>query len=112
MDCDQKETMDAMRAAEICRALGDLHRIQIVELLMNGELCGCRLLEHFRITQPTLSHHMKILAECGLVHCRKEWKNTFYSLDCETLMEFRTYIEHVNCGEGCRKRAEDCRCGE
>ena len=53
--------MNAMDAALICRALGDSNLIQIVELLMNGEMCGCRLLEHFQIAQPTLSHHMKVL---------------------------------------------------
>ena len=90
--------MNAMDAALICRALGDSNRIQIVELLMNGEMCGCRLLEHFQIAQPTLSHHMKVLTECGLVNGRKEWKNTYYSL---------------NCGKACRQKSEDrdC-CGE
>jgi ArsR family transcriptional regulator len=98
--------MNAMDAALICRALGDSNRIRIVELLIHGEMCGCRLLEHFQISQPTLSHHMKILTECGLVKGRKEWKNTYYSLDCSTLTAFREYIDHLNCG----KPAEDGRC--
>ena len=87
--------MNAMDAALICRALGDSNRIQIVELLMNGEMCGCRLLEHFQIAQPTLSHHMKVLAECGLVNGRKEWKNTYYSLNCDVLQTSadKTYFE-------------------
>ena len=105
--------MNAMDAALICRALGDSNRIQIVELLMNGEMCGCRLLEHFQIAQPTLSHHMKVLAECGLVNGRKEWKNTYYSLNCDVLTAFREYIDHLNCGKACRQKSEDrdC-CGE
>jgi ArsR family transcriptional regulator len=98
--------MNAMDAALICRALGDSNRIRIVELLIHGEMCGCRLLEHFQISQPTLSHHMKILTECGLVKGRKEWKNTYYSLDCSALTAFREYIDHLNCG----KPAEDGRC--
>ena len=69
--------MNAMDAAVICKALGDSNRIRIVELLTQGELCGCKLLEYFNITQPTLSHHMKVLAECGLICSRKEWKNTY-----------------------------------
>ena len=105
--------MNAMDAALICRALGDSNRIQIVELLMNGEMCGCRLLEHFQIVQPTLSHHMKVLTECGLVNGRKEWKNTYYSLNCDVLTAFREYIDHLNCGKACRQKSEDrdC-CGE
>ena len=107
MDCDQKETMDAMRAAEICRALGDLHRIQIVELLMNGELCGCRLLEHFRITQPTLSHHMKILCDSGIVVGRKEGKWMHYSISkegaklAESCLKELTALENVASDRPC-----------
>ena len=102
--------MNAMDAALICRALGDSNRIQIVELLMNGEMCGCRLLEHFQIAQPTLSHHMKVLTECGLVNGRKEWKNTYYSLNCDVLTAFREYIDHLNCGKTCRQKSEDRDC--
>ena len=53
--------------ALICKALGDANRLKIVKMLSDGEKCGCKLLEAFEITQPTLSHHMKILCECGLV---------------------------------------------
>lgn len=102
--------MNAMDAALICRALGDSNRIQIVELLMNGEMCGCRLLEHFQIAQPTLSHHMKVLTECGLVNGRKEWKNTYYSLNCNVLTAFREYIDHLNCGKSCSRKSEDRDC--
>ena len=102
--------MNAMDAALICRALGDSNRIQIVELLMNGEMCGCRLLEHFQIAQPTLSHHMKVLTECGLVNGRKEWKNTYYSLNCNVLTAFREYIDHLNCGKSYSRKSEDRDC--
>ena len=58
----------------IFKALGDATRLDIVLMLTEGEKCACRLLERFEITQPTLSHHMKILSECGLVNVRKEGK--------------------------------------
>lgn len=92
--------MNAMDAAVICKALGDSNRIRIVEMLTQGELCSCKLLEYFNITQPTLSHHMKVLAECGLICSRKEWKNTYYSLNCETLTAFRNYIGTLTCRKG------------
>ena len=59
--------MNTIDIAVICKALGDSNRLQIVQMLSDGEKCGCKLLEAFEITQPTLSHHMKILCECGLV---------------------------------------------
>ncbi|MCI6745759.1 MAG: metalloregulator ArsR/SmtB family transcription factor [Anaerolactibacter massiliensis] len=100
--------MNAADAAMICKVLGDPIRIRIVELLTDGELCACRILEHFQITQPTLSHHMKILTECGLVRTRKEWKNTYYALNCDTLIAFRNYIDRLNCGPSCSQKAAAC----
>ena len=64
--------MTATDVAVICKALGDSNRLRIVQMLTEGEKCGCKLLETFDITQPTLSHHMRILCECGLVNARNE----------------------------------------
>ena len=64
--------MNTMDVALICKALGDSNRLQIVQMLSEGEKCGCKLLEAFKITQPTLSHHMRILTECGLVSVPQE----------------------------------------
>ncbi len=75
--------------ALVCRALGDMNRLQIVQMLSDGEKCACKLLEKFEITQPTLSHHMRILCECGLVDVRKEGKWSHYTLNCKTLAEFK-----------------------
>ena len=84
--------------ALICKALSDTNRLQIIQLLSDGEKCACELLEQFNITQPTLSHHMKILCECGLAEVRKEGKWSHYSLNCETLTDFKKFIEKINCG--------------
>ncbi len=83
--------------ALICKALSDPNRLKIVEMLSNGEKCGCKLLEAFNITQPTLSHHMKILEESGLVKGKKQGKWTHYSLCCETLKEFKAFIASLEC---------------
>lgn len=96
--------MDISVAAKICRALGDEKRLQIVKMLTGGELCGCKILEEFDITQPTLSHHMKILSDCDLVNTRKEGKWSYYSLNCKTLSAYREFIGGLVCnassGEG------------
>lgn len=92
--------MNTIDVAVICKALGDSNRLQIVQMLSDGEKCGCKLLEAFEITQPTLSHHMKILCECGLVNDRKEGKWHHYSLNCDTLQGFKIYIENLSCVRG------------
>lgn len=89
--------MKSMDVALICKALGDAKRLEIVQMLSDGEKCGCKLLERFEITQPTLSHHMRILVECGLVNDRKEGKWHHYSLNCGTLAEFKSFIEGLTC---------------
>lgn len=67
--------------AKIFKALSDSNRLKIIDMLSCGEKCACDILENFEFTQPTLSHHMKVLIECGLVKSRKEGLWSYYSLD-------------------------------
>ena len=72
--------MDEKKISIIFKAFCDENRIKIINLLHSGEKCGCNLLEEINVTQPTLSHHMKILCEAQVVIRRKEGKWTYYSL--------------------------------
>ena len=74
---------DVKRTAIIFKAFCDENRIRILLLLQGGEKCACRLLEEMNITQPTLSHHMKILCDSGIVVGRKEGKWMHYSISVE-----------------------------
>ena len=85
--------MKAKNIALICKALGDANRLEIIEMLSKGEKWGCTLLERFDITQPTLSHHMRVLVECGLVNDRKEGKWHKYSLNNDTMKEYMMIFE-------------------
>ncbi|PHV70564.1 transcriptional regulator [Sporanaerobium hydrogeniformans] len=64
--------------AKIFKAFCDESRFNILESLQTGEKCACVLLENLHISQSTLSHHMKILVESGIVESRKEGKWTYY----------------------------------
>ena len=70
----------------IFKALCDENRVQIFRILQNGELCACHLPEDLHLSQPTLSHHMKILCDSGLVVGRKEGKWMHYSISAEGAM--------------------------
>ena len=89
--------MNESEIALICKALGDENRVQIIKMLTAGELCACRILDAFNITQPTLSHHMKILTECNLVNSRKEGKWTYYSINGETFSAFMDAVSEFTC---------------
>lgn len=67
--------------ARIFKAFCDENRLRILALLQTGEKCACKLLEDLNIQQSTLSHHMKILCDAGIVQGRREGKWTHYSID-------------------------------
>ena len=92
--------------ALLFKALSDPNRLMIVDMISCGELCACVILEEFHITQPTLSHHMKTLCDCGLVVGRKEGKWTHYSLNNEIVRHFRAFLEEVTTAK------ENCICHE
>lgn len=84
--------------ARVFKAFCDENRLMILEMLQSGEKCACHLLEQMEIGQSTLSHHMKILCESGIVNSRKEGKWTYYSISsdgskyaCELLKKL-TYV--------------------
>lgn len=77
------------------KAFADENRIQILELLRDGERCACRLLEEMNITQPTLSHHMKILCDSGIVVGRKEGKWMHYSISKDGMRDVRNYLDEL-----------------
>lgn len=80
-------SIDYAAYARTFKVLSDPKRLKIVNMLSGGELCACKILEEFHITQPTLSHDMKLLSDIGLVIPRKEGKWTHYSLDLEKMNE-------------------------
>ena len=79
----------------IFKALCDENRVQIFRILQNGELCACHLLEKMHLSQPTLSHHMKILCDSGLVVGRKEGKWMHYSA-MDSLKDITAVSENEN----------------
>ena len=75
MASEYKET------AKVFKAFCDENRLQILDLLRSGERCACELLDGMHISQSTLSHHMKILCDAGIVRGRTEGQWVHYSID-------------------------------
>jgi ArsR family transcriptional regulator len=90
--------------AKILKALSDPNRLEIIDIISCGEKCACELLESFNFTQPTLSHHMKVLKECGLVLSRKEGLWNYYSLDLSKASYLVQFLRDVV------SDTEDCIC--
>lgn len=98
--------------SKIMKAVADANRLKIIDILSCGERCACDILEHFNFTQPTLSHHMKVLIDCGLVDSRKEGIWNYYSLNrsnCNKLVLF--FMNLVTDTEDCIcKDKSKCEC--
>ena len=89
--------MDMQEYVRILKALGDDIRLQIFEMLRQGSLCACKIQEKFDITQPTLSHHMKILCDSGIVLALRDGKWVHYSLNCKKLNELIAFLGCTKC---------------
>lgn len=88
----------------VFKALSDETRLRIMDMLSCGELCACEILESFSISQSTLSYHMKILSDCGLVNGVRDGAWMRYTVNqkrVDVLQAFITYITHDK---------EDCIC--
>lgn len=103
--------MDYKETASMFKAFCDENRLKIMELLLEGEICACNILEELSIAQSTLSHHMKILITSGIVIGRKEGKWVHYSLNEEKLKDAINVLDMMKVKEGSNKK-EACGCKE
>lgn len=90
--------------AQVFKAFCDENRLMILEMLQSGEKCACRILEELNIVQSTLSHHMKILVESGIVSARREGKWTYYSFSETGIQYAKVLLDKLTtykAGEGC-----------
>ncbi len=86
-------TPDPHTAATIFKAFCEEHRIKILLELQSGEKCACQLLQALNISQPTLSHHMRILCTAGIVASRKDGRWTYYAINPEGAAVAESYLQ-------------------
>lgn len=79
--------------AKLFKAMADENRLAILSYLQQEEKCACDILEELDIAQPTLSHHMKILVDSGLVDSCRDGKWMHYSLSAEGGEKLREIAE-------------------
>lgn len=96
------------QTARIFKAFCDPNRLTILELLQSGEKCACRLLDALQIGQPTLSHHMRILCDAGIVRARKEGKWMYYSLDASGAARAQGLLRELTT-EACDAKCDCCK---
>ena len=78
------------------KALADTTRLEIVDMVKQGELCACEILEAFNMSQSTLSYHMKLLTDSGLMFVRREGKKMLYTINHEQFDKLASYCEQLS----------------
>ncbi|MBP8784614.1 MAG: winged helix-turn-helix transcriptional regulator [Synergistaceae bacterium] len=77
----------------VFKVMSDDTRLKILDILSCGELCACKILENLHITQPTLSYHMKLLCDCGLVRSRKEGSWIHYWIHKDRVADIALFMD-------------------
>ncbi|MBE6575817.1 MAG: winged helix-turn-helix transcriptional regulator [Ruminococcaceae bacterium] len=100
--------MDERKTSLIFKAFCDENRIRILKMLRSGEKCACKMLEELNVTQPTLSHHMRILCDSGIVVGRKEGKWMHYSISGDGAKIAKDLLrELTSVDRGCQKKKDE-----
>jgi ArsR family transcriptional regulator len=88
------EGPQAERMARIAKALGDPIRLQLVDVLRRnpGRVCVCELTPLFEVGQPTVSHHLKVLREAGIVDSERQGLWAYYYVKPEALKELSSWL--------------------
>ena len=88
------ERAEAERMAAVAKALSDPIRMQLVDVLRKnaGRVCVCELVPLFEVSQPTISHHLKVLREAGIVGSEREGLWAYYFVNADSLDELRRWL--------------------
>jgi ArsR family transcriptional regulator len=88
------ERSEAERIARVAKALGDPIRMQLVDVLRKhaGKVCVCELVPLFDLSQPTVSHHLKVLRDAGIVGSERQGLWAYYYVNTEALEEVRAWL--------------------
>lgn len=96
--------MNYRDTAEMLKILSDESRLEIIDLLSCNELCAHDILNYFNFSQPTLSHHMKVLVDNGVVLKRREGNKFMYRLNNDQLSEIKVTLDLIT------KPTDQCIC--
>jgi ArsR family transcriptional regulator, arsenate/arsenite/antimonite-responsive transcriptional repressor len=88
------ERQQAERMAAIAKALADPVRLQLVDVLRKhaGKVCVCELVPLFDLSQPTVSHHLQVLREAGIVDSERQGLWAYYYVTPDSLKELSAWL--------------------
>lgn len=81
--------------AKLFRIMGEPVRLAILDMISCGEMCACDILEGLTISQSTLSHHMRVLQQVGIVTARKDATWVYYSINPKMVSELHDILDGI-----------------
>lgn len=94
--------------ANMFKAMGDEVRLDIVRMLAGKELCVCDIMDAFDKSQPTISHHLKVLKYAGIVDDARDGKWIYYSLKPEAFHLIETFLGGIGTELTKKVRIKQC----
>src|SRR5215218_6567997 len=90
------ERQEAERMAQLAKAIADPVRLQLVDVLRNhaGKVCVCELVPLFDLSQPTVSHHLKVLRDAGIVGSERRGLWAYYYVNPDSLEELSAWLSN------------------
>ena len=92
---EQPKKIDSKQFIGVMESLSDPIRINILELMMSGEICVCDIVKVTGLSQSKISYHIKILKESGLISDRNEGRWVYYKLDLEVLSDIKNWMGNL-----------------
>ncbi len=92
-----------MKMNLVYKALADPTRRDILNLLKNKDLTAGEIADHFRISKPSISHHLNLLKQADLVHAEKEGQFIYYSINTTVLQDVLAWLLSLQEGKGKRE---------
>jgi ArsR family transcriptional regulator, arsenate/arsenite/antimonite-responsive transcriptional repressor len=92
-----------MKINLVYKALADPTRRDILNLLKNKDLTAGEIADHFRISKPSISHHLNLLKQADLVHAEKEGQFIYYSINTTVLQDVLAWLLSLQEGKGKRE---------
>ena len=92
---EQLKNINSAQFVGIMESLSDPIRINILELMMNGEICVCDIVKVTGLAQSKISYHIKILKDSGLISDRQKGRWVYYKLDLEVLSDIQNWVGNL-----------------
>jgi len=96
------------QVAQIFKALGDETRLEILVTLAGREMCVCDILDVFKLSQPAISHHLKVLKQAGVLVDSRDGKWIYYSVNPNILAIVQDLLQETMEKSGIRERLHHC----